>query len=157
MLLPPPLVVFAENPPENPVPLAKVEDVSPFSDKVFDAEGLLQSLGIDGSEYDVEGEETAGDEDFKLPLLLLEPGLAIPLKLEPNLLLAFEETGELRTSLLALELFGQDCLMAEESESDEIEEFGDTREVVETTASPSSSSWRFNPFAKFLVFSCVTW
>lgn len=146
MLLPPPLVVFDENPPENPAPLLlKVEDDgSPFSDKFFDAEGLLQSLGIDGSEYDVEGEEAAGeDEGLKLPLLLLEPGLAIPLKLVlPNLLLAFEDTGELRTSLLALEPVGQGCLLGEEPESDDVvDEIGETRELLDvTTASPSSSS-----------------
>lgn len=130
MLLPPPLVVFAL--------LLKVVEGSPFSDKFFAAEGLLQSLGIDGSEYDVEGEKAAGDdEDLKLPLMLLEPGLEIP-----NLLLAFDDTGELRTSLLALGPFRKDCLLGEELESDDVvDEIGDTREFVDvTTASPSSSS-----------------
>lgn len=139
--------------PENPAPLT-VEDSAEGSPpsppwKFFDAEGLLQSLGIDGSECKCEEEEDAAgdDEDLKLPLLLLLlplPALAMPLKLVPNLLFAFDETGEFLTSLLALDEgpFGQDCLTGEGQESDDVvDEIGDTRELVDVTrASPSSSS-----------------
>lgn len=142
--------------PGNPAPLT-VEDnaaeASPFSPvKFFAAAGLLQSLGIDGSELlvvVVEEEDVADDDEgLKLPLLLLALllGLAMPLELElvpPNLFFAFD-TGELLTSLLALDEgpFGQDCLTGEGLDRDDVvDEIGETLEEVEVTmASPSSSS-----------------
>lgn len=143
--------------PGNPAPLT-VEDnaaeASPFSpEKFFAAAGLLQSLGIDGSELLVvvveEEEDVAGDDEgLKLPLLLLELllGLAMPLELElvpPNLFFAFD-TGEFLTSLLELDEgpFGQDCLTGEGLDKDDVvDEIGETLEEVEVTmASPSSSS-----------------
>lgn len=142
--------------PGNPAPLT-VEDnaaeASPFSPvKFFAAAGLLQSLGIDGSELlvvVVEEEDVADDDEgLKLPLLLLELllGLAMPLELElvpPNLFFAFD-TGEFLTTLLALDEgpFGQDCLTGEGLDRDDVvDEIGETLEEVEvTTASPSSLS-----------------